>query len=166
MEPEIASSIKLQVLGALGGQDVHYGPSITDGSTPPQVGNDHLFPWDSSVHLYLDGWWLEIPSRGIKAQLMVTTSNHVLVNMADSGDDLEIEEHVVAAKRSHEDEDTCGGESGGTSGTVASIGSDAEVAPEKRRSRGAHHKPRRPGKSNPLAILHQRLALQSELRKL
>ena len=37
---------------------------------------------------------------------MVTTSNHVFLNMADSGDDLEIEEHVVAAKRSHEDEDT------------------------------------------------------------
>ena len=63
----LASSIKLQVLGALGGQDVHYAPSITDGSTPPQVGNDHLFPWDSSVHLYLDGCWLEILSRGIKA---------------------------------------------------------------------------------------------------
>ena len=38
-------------------------------------------------------------------------------------------------------------------GTLASSGSDAEVAPEKRRSRGAHHKPRRPRKSNPLAVL-------------
>ena len=131
-EQVLASSIRLQVFGALGGQDVHHAPSITDGSTAPQVGNDHLFPWDSSVHLYLDGYWL-VPSGGIKAQLMVTTSNHVLVNMADSGDDLEIAEHVLAAKRSHEDEDTYGGESGGTSGTLASIESDAEVASEKRR---------------------------------
>ena len=94
---------------------------------------------------------------------MVTTSNHVLVNMADSGDDLEIEEHVLAAKWSHEDEDTYGGESGGTSGTLASIESDAEVAHQKRRRRGAYHKPRRPRKNNPLAVPHQRLALQSEL---
>ena len=42
---------------------------------------------------------------------MVTTSNHVLVNMADFGDDLEIEGDVLAAKRSHEDDDTSGGES-------------------------------------------------------
>ena len=156
----LASSVRLQVFGALGGQDVHHAPSNTDDSTPPQVGNDHLFPWDSSVHLYLLGCWLEFPSRGIKAQLMVTTSNHVLVIMADSGDDLEIEEHVLAAKWSHEDEDTHGGESGGTCGTLASIGSDAEVPHQKRRRRGAYHKPRRPRKNNPLAVPQQSLALQ------
>ena len=44
---------------------------------------------------------------------MVTTSNHVLVNMADFGD-LEIEGDMLAAKRSHEDDDTSGGESDGT----------------------------------------------------
>ena len=37
---------------------------------------------------------------------MVSTSNHVLVNMSDFGDDLEIEGFVVAAKRSHCDDDT------------------------------------------------------------
>ena len=42
---------------------------------------------------------------------MVTTSNHVLVNMADVGDDLDIEGDVLRAKRCHEDNDTSGGES-------------------------------------------------------
>ena len=40
---------------------------------------------------------------------MVTTSNHVLVNVADFGDDLEIEGDVLAAKRSHEDDDSTSG---------------------------------------------------------
>ena len=61
---------------------------------------------------------------------MLTTSFHVLVNMADFGDDLEIERDVLAAKRSHEDDDTFGGESDGTSGTSASTESD--VVTEKR----------------------------------
>ena len=73
--------------------------SITDCSTPPLVGNDHLVPWSSSIHLYPGDCWVEIPSRGIKAKLMVATSNHVLVNIADFGDDLDIEEDVLAAKR-------------------------------------------------------------------
>ena len=52
---------------------------------------------------------MEIPSRRIKEKLMVTTSSHVLANMAEFGDDLEIEGYVLAAKRSHEDDDTSGG---------------------------------------------------------
>ena len=58
---------------------------------------------------------------------MVTTSNHVLVNMADFGDDLDFERDVLGAKRSCEDDDTSGGESDGTSGTSASSESDAHV---------------------------------------
>ena len=46
---------------------------------------------------------------------MVTTSNHVPVNMADVGDDLEIEGAVLAVTRSRDDDDTSGGESNGTS---------------------------------------------------
>ena len=42
-EQLITSLIKLQVPGALGGQDVHYAPGITDGRTPPLAGRDHLF---------------------------------------------------------------------------------------------------------------------------
>ena len=49
-------------------------------------------------------------------------SNHVLVNMADLGDDPEIYGDVLAAKRSQEDHDTSGGECDGTSGTSASTG--------------------------------------------
>ena len=41
----VTSLIKLPVAGALGGQDVPYARSITGGSTPPPVGNDHLLPW-------------------------------------------------------------------------------------------------------------------------
>ena len=53
---------------------MHYAPGITDGSTPPLVENDHLIPWDSSIHLDPGDCWLEIESRGLKAKLMVTTS--------------------------------------------------------------------------------------------
>ena len=59
----IPSFIKFQVLGALGGQDVHCASSITDGSTPPLVGIDHMLPWESSIHLYLGECWLWIPSK-------------------------------------------------------------------------------------------------------
>ena len=44
-EQRTTSFIKLQVLGGLGRQDVHGAPSITVGSTPPLVGNDHLLTW-------------------------------------------------------------------------------------------------------------------------
>ena len=76
---------------------MHQAPNITDDSTPPLVGNDHLLRWCSSVHLYPADCYLDIPSRGIKAKLMVTTSNQVLVNMADLVGDLEIERDEMAA---------------------------------------------------------------------
>ena len=43
------------------------------------------------------------PCERITAKLMVTTSTHVLVNMADDGDDLDLEGEVVAVKRSSAD---------------------------------------------------------------
>ena len=61
------------------------------------------------------------------AKSMVTTSNHVLVNMADFGNDLEIESDVLAAKRSHDGDDTSDGERNGTSGTQASSESDVDA---------------------------------------
>ena len=103
---------------------------------------------------------------GIKATLMVSTSNHVLVNMPDFGNDLEIEGDVLAAKRCHEDDDTSGGESDGTSVTLASTETDADIVSEKRRRREAYHKPRPPGMNNPLAFIQLSPALQSELKKL
>ena len=130
-EQVITSFIKLQVLGARRRQDVHHAPSITDGSTPPFVGNDHLLPRCSSIHLCLGDCWLKIPSRRIKAKMTVTTSNHVMVNMADFLDGLGIG-NVLAVKRSHEDDDTSGDDGHGTSGTKASTEIDADVVREKR----------------------------------
>ena len=94
---------------------------------------------------------------------MVTTSNRVLVNTADFGEDLEVERDVLAAKRSHQNDDNTGGESDGTSGTSVSTESDAEVVPEMRRLQGGYHKPR-PRKNNPLALIHPSLATKSEWR--
>ena len=57
----ITSFIKLQVLGALGGQDVHYAPSITDVSKP-SVANSQVLLWEgSSVHLYPGDCWRKNP---------------------------------------------------------------------------------------------------------
>ena len=63
-EQAITSFIKLEVPG----QDMHYAPSNTDGSTPPLVGNDHLLPCGSSIHLYPGDCWLEIPPTRTKAK--------------------------------------------------------------------------------------------------
>ena len=85
--------------------------------------------------------------------------------MADFGDELEIEGEVLVAQRSHEDDDTSGGESDGTCGTSASAESDADVVLQRRR-RGAYLKPRPPRKNNPLAFIQLSPSLQSELKKL
>ena len=161
-EQVVTSFIKLQVRRALGGKDVLYAPCIS--STPPLAGNYHLVPWGSSIHLCTGDCWLAIASRGMKAKEMVNVK-HVLVNMADFGDDLEIGGDVLAAKRSHEDDDTS---VDGTSGTSASTESDAEAVLEKRRRRGRHQKPRRPPRNNdnPLPFIQLSLSLQSELRRL
>ena len=97
---------------------------------------------------------------------MVTTSNLVLVNMADFGDDFEIEGDVLAAKRSHVDDYTFAGESDGPSGTLASTEGDADVMSKKRKRRGAYHQHRPPKKKNPLAFIQLSLTLQSESKKL
>ena len=75
-----------------------------------------------------------------RQSLVVTTSNHCLVDMADFGDDLEIECDALAAKRSHDGDDTSSGERDRTSVRSASSESDADDVPRKRRRRGAYHK--------------------------
>ena len=60
-----------------------FSPSVTPGDIPPLVGNDHLIPCGCSIHMCPDECRIEIPSRGIDAKLLVTTSNHILVNLAD-----------------------------------------------------------------------------------
>ena len=85
-ESEIRSSVpfmKLRVLGSIDGKEVSFVPSVIQNDIPPMVGNDHLIPWRCSIHLYPDECRLEIPSRGIDAKLHVTTSNRILVNLAD-----------------------------------------------------------------------------------
>ena len=79
----VRSFMKLRVPVSIDGKEVSFAPSVTPGDIPPLVGNDHLIPWDCSIHLYPDECRLEIPSRGIDAKLLVTTSNHILVNLAD-----------------------------------------------------------------------------------
>ena len=70
------------------------------------VGNDHMIPWGCSIHLYPDECRLEIPSRGIDAKLHVTTSNHILVNLADSTGTEEHDCDVWTSKRGRESEET------------------------------------------------------------
>ena len=75
--------MKLRVLGSIDGKKVSFSPSVTPGDIPPLVGYDHLILWGCSIHLYPDECRLEIPSRGIGAKLLVTTSNHILANLAN-----------------------------------------------------------------------------------
>ena len=79
----VSSFMKLRVPGSIYGEEISFAPSITPGDIPPLVGNDHLIPRQCSIHLYPDECRLESPSRGIDAKLLVTTSNHILVNLAD-----------------------------------------------------------------------------------
>ena len=79
----VSSFMKLRVPGFIDGKEVSFAPSITQHDIPPLVRNVHLIPWGCSIHLYPDECRLEIPSRGVDAKLHVTTSNHILVNLAD-----------------------------------------------------------------------------------
>ena len=108
--------------------------------------------------MYPDECRLEIPSRGIDAKLHVTTSNHILVNLADFGGTEEHDYDVCTSKRGRESEET-GTESEMTDGTVSS-------APAKRTRRGVPKKPRIPRKKPPPAYIQWSPALHSVLRKL
>ena len=142
------------------GSELEMSESITPGDIPPLVGNDHLIPWRSSILLYPDECRLEIPSRGIDAKLLVTTSNHILgqpCRLCRHGYD------VWTTKRGRENEET-GTESEVTEGTEETI-TDPEEAFAKRTRRGVPREPR-PRKRPPPAYVQLSPALQSELRKL
>ena len=128
------------------------------------VGNDHLLPWGCSIHLYPDECRLEIPSRGNDAKLLVTTSNHILVNLADFEGVDEPDDDVWTSKRGRDSEET-GTESDMTEGTEETI-TDPEEVPAKRSRRRVPRKPRVPRKKTPPAYIQSSPALQSELRKL
>ena len=114
--------------------------------------------------MYPDECRLEIPSRGIDAKLLVTTSNHILVNLADFEGTDEPDYDVWSSKRGRDSEET-GTESDMTKGTEETI-VDPEEVPAKRSRRGAPRKPRVPRKKPPPASFQLSPALQSELRKL
>ena len=112
--------MKLRVPGSIDGKEVSFAPSITPSDNPPLVGNDDLISWRCSIHLYPDECRLEIPSRGIDAKLLVTTSNHILVNLADSAGMEEHDHDVWTTKRERESEET-GTEREMTEGTEETI---------------------------------------------
>ena len=107
---------------------------------------------------------LEIPSRGIDAKLLVTTSNHILVNLADFEGVDEPDYDVWTSIRGRDSEET-GTESDMTEGIEETI-TDPEEVPAKRSRRGVPRKPRVPRKKPPPAYIQLSPALQSELRKL
>ena len=111
--------------------------------------------------MYPDECRLEIPSRGIGAKLLVTTSNHILVNLAGMD---EPDYDVWTSKRGRDSEET-GTESEMTEGTEETI-TDPEEVPAKRTRRGVPRKPRVPRKKPPPAYIQLSRALQSELKKL
>ena len=129
---------------SIDGKEVSFAPSVTPGDIPPLVGNDHLIPWGFSVHLYPDECRLEIPSRGIDAELHVTSSNHILVNLADCEGVDEPECDVWTPKRGGDSEEAeAGTERDMTKGTEETITDPTEV-PAKRSRRGVPRNPRVP----------------------
>ena len=102
------------------------------------------------------------PTRGIDAKLLVTTSNHILVNLAEFEGMDEPDYDVWTSKLSRDSEETST-ESDMTEGTEETI-TDPEEVPAKRSRRGAPRKPRVPRKKPPPAYIQLSPALQSELR--
>ena len=160
----VSSFLKLRVPGSINGKEVSCAPSVTPGDIPPLVGNDHLIPWGCSIHLYRAERRLEIPSRGIDAKLLVTTSNHILVNLADFEGVDEPDYDVWTSKRGRDSEET-GTESDMTEGTEETL-TDPEEVPAKLSRRGVPRKPSVPRKKPPPAYVQLSPALQSEMRKL
>ena len=123
-----------------------------------------MIPWGCSIHLNPDECRLEVPSRGIDAKLLVTTSNHIFVNLADFAGMEEPDYVVWTSKRGRDSEET-GTESEMTEGTQEKITDPEEVA-AKRSWRGVQRKPKVAIKKPPSAYIQLSPALQSQLRKL
>ena len=140
-----------------------FSPSVTPGDIPPLVGNDHLIPWGCSIHLYPDECRLEIPSRGIDAQLHVTSSNHILVNLADFEGMDEPDYDVWTSKRGRDSEET-GTESDMTEGTEETI-TDPEEVPAIRSRRGVPRKPS-PEKETTSSILSVESSVAIRIEKI
>ena len=162
----VSSFMKLRVPGSIDGKEESFAPSVTPSDIPPLVGNGLLIPW-VMFHPFVCiqmSVVSKIPSRGIDAKLLVTTSNHILVNLADFAGMEELDCDVWTSKRGRDSEET-GTESEMTEGTEETI-TDPEEVPAKRTRRGVPRKPRVPRKKLPPAYIQLSPALQSELRKL
>ena len=109
--------------------------------------------------MYPDECRLENPSRGIGAKLHVTSSNHILVNLADFEGMDEPGYDVWTSKRGRDSEET-GTESDITEGTEETT-TDPEEVPAKRSRRGVPRKPRVPRKKPPPSYIQLSPALQS-----
>ena len=83
--------------GSVDGKEVSFAPSVIPGGIPPLAGNDDLIPWGCSIHL--NQMSVVSKSRGIDAKLLVTTSNHILVNLADFAGMEEPDYDVWTSKR-------------------------------------------------------------------
>ena len=141
-----------------------FAPRVTPGEIPSLVGHDHLISWCCSIYLNPDECRLEIPSRGIDAKLLATTSNHILVNIADFAGMEEPDFDVWTSKRGKDSEET-GTESEMTVRTEETTIDPEEVTAKSTR-RGVPRKPRVPRKKPPRAYIQLSPAWQSELRKL
>ena len=97
-------------------------------------------------------------------QNCMTTSNHILVNLADCAGAEEHDYDAWTSKRGRESEET-GTESEMTDGIEETI-TVPEEAHAKRTRRGVPRKPRLTRKKPPPAYIQLSPALQSELRKL
>ena len=115
----VCSFMKFPVPGSIDGKEVSFAPSIRS----PFL---HwwrmiiLIPWRCSIHLCPDDCRLEIPSGGIDAKLLVTSSNHILVFLADFAGMEERDYDVWTTKQGREGEET-GTESEVTEGTEETI---------------------------------------------
>ena len=156
----VSSFTKLRVPGSIDGKVVTFSPSVTPGDIPPLVGNDHLIPWViPSICIQMSVVSKSHLLEFIK--LLVTTSNHILVNLADFEGVDEPDYDVWTSKRGRTGEET-GTESDMTEETIT----DPEEVPTKRSRRGVPRKPRVPRKKPPPAYIQVSPALQSELKKL
>ena len=148
----VSSFMKLRVPGSIDGKEVSFAPSVTPCDILPFVGNDHLIPWGCSIHLCPDECRLEIPSRGIDAKLLVTTSNHILVNLADFEGMEEPDYDVWTSKRGRDSEET-GTESDMTEGTEETI-TDPEEVPCKTFTERSSKKPESSEKETTTSSIH------------
>ena len=94
----------------------------------------------------------------------MTTSNHILVNLADFEGVDEPDYDVWTSKRGRDSKKTST-ESDMTEGTEETV-TDPDEVPAKRSRSGVPRKPRVPRKKPPAAYIQFSPALQSELRKL